>query len=711
MATSSSNSEPRQTSFLKALRLVEPGSLVGPLGMVLILAMLIIPMPAIALSYLYTVAIVFAMMVMVAGLYISKAIEFSSFPTVLLVSTLLRLALNVATTRVILLHGNQGTDAAGRVIQSFGQFVVGGNFFIGIIVFAILVIINFVVVTKGATRIAEVSARFSLDAMPGKQMAIDADLNAGLIDRDTAKARREEVSLEADFFGAMDGAAKFVRGDAIAAILILGVNLLGGIVVGVIQHHMSFSQASHNYILLSIGDGLASQVPALTLSIAAGMVISRVSDGVDIGRQITSQVLTTPRVAGITAAILVTLGLIPGMPHLAFLSVGTLTAAGAYLQSRLSARKDEAQTGSAQGNDEAGDDVEDEDSRGLDWGDIDVVDPLGLEVGYRIIPWVENPSSKLSARTRNLRKQFAHEQGFLVPPLHIRDNPVLTPKGYSISVYGVEVGSGEVEPDMLLAVDGGATLGEIDHGIATREPAFGIPAYWIEHDSRDTAEAMGYTVVEPDAVIATHLQHVIQSRAPELLSIERTQSLLDHVATRHSALVDDLVPKVLPVTTVQAVLKNLLREQVPILDMVRILETLTAAAGQTQEPEALTAEVRETLGEMICYRLQPHGEIPVWVLDPNMERILTDAASGGESMGLDSEVMQRLLDDAEQARQHAESQGAAFIVLCAPHIRMLVAQLLLQGGQEHAHVVGQNEIPSHRRIRALGVLGEANESS
>ncbi|NWG39114.1 MAG: flagellar biosynthesis protein FlhA, partial [Hydrogenophilaceae bacterium] len=532
--------------------------LAGPLFIVMILAMMVMPLPPFALDVLFTFNIALSVIVLLASLYTRKALDFAAFPTILLVSTLLRLSLNVASTRVVLLEGHTGPDAAGKVIESFGHFLVGGNYTVGIVVFIILVVINFVVITKGAGRIAEVSARFTLDAMPGKQMAIDADLNAGLIGEDEARKRRSEVAQEADFYGSMDGASKFVRGDAIAGILILVINILGGLAVGVFQHDLSFADAAKNYTLLAIGDGLVAQITALIISIAAGIIVSRVSTEQDISSQVLSHIFSNSQVLYITGGILGLMGLTPGMPHFVFILLSAGLIAMAWYRSHSQGEEESREQMIAPPIPEPVD---------ASWADVEPVDTLGLEVGYRLIPLVDaSNDAELVKRIKGIRKKFAREIGFLAPPVHIRDNLEIHPNSYRITLKGVEIASGDVQVGQLLAIDPGNVSGAMP-GAQTREPAFGLPAVWIDNGLREQAQSMGYTVVDAGTVIATHLNHVVGMHAAELLGRQEVQQLLDHLAKESPKLVEDLVPKLLPLSTLQKVLQNLLSEGVHIRDM------------------------------------------------------------------------------------------------------------------------------------------------
>ncbi len=570
-------------------------SLAGPTFIVMILAMLVLPLPPFLLDMLFTFNIALSIMVLLVSLNTKRALDFVAFPTVLLVSTLLRLSLNVASTRVVLMEGHTGPGAAGKVIESFGHFLVGGNYAVGIVVFVILVVINFVVITKGAGRIAEVSARFTLDAMPGKQMAIDADLNAGLIGEDDARRRRAEVGQEADFFGSMDGASKFVRGDAIAGILILVINVIGGLIIGVLQHDLELAVAARNYTLLAIGDGLVAQIPALVISIAAGMIVSRVSTGEDdVSSQMFSSVFNRPQVLYITAAILGMMGMTPGMPNVAFLLIALALAALAYNKQQRQARPQEAAPVAP---------AQAQEIQEASWSDVAPVDTLGLEVGYRLIPLVDNAGDgELIRRIKGIRKKFAREVGFLPPSVHIRDNLEMSPSAYRITLKGVEIGSGEVKTGLFMAINPGNVNATLP-GTATRDPAFGLPAIWVESGVREQAQAMGYTVVDAGTVIATHLNHLVTLHAAELLGRHEVQQLMDHLTKESPKLVEELVPKLIPVSTVQKVLQNLLVEGVHIRDMRTIIDSLTEYAGRIQDPHELTALVRVALGRAIVQQI------------------------------------------------------------------------------------------------------------
>ncbi len=673
--------------------------LAAPLLIVMILSMMVLPLPPFLLDLFFTFNIALSIMVLLVAMYTMKALDFSVFPTVLLVTTLLRLSLNVASTRVVLLHGHTGPDAAGKVIEAFGYFLVGGNYAVGLVVFVILVVINFVVITKGAGRIAEVTARFTLDAMPGKQMAIDADLNAGLIGEDEARKRRLLVGQEADFFGSMDGASKFVRGDAVAGILILFINIIGGLIVGMLQHDMSFSQAAKNYTLLTIGDGLVAQIPALIISTAAGLVVSRVATEEDIGQQFVGQIFGNPTVMLLTAAILGVLGLIPGMPNLVFLLLASaLGSLGWWAQKRKvrPATKEAAPAVEAVP-------VESQDAS---WTDVAPVDVLGLEVGYRLIPLVDRTQDgELLKRIRGLRKKFAQEVGFLAAPVHIRDNLELRPNGYRITMKGVEVGVGETYPGMHLAINPGRVAGPLP-GTPTTDPAFGLPAIWIDSGLREQAHALGYTVVDAGTVVATHLNHVILSNAAELLGRQETQALLDHIAKDSPKLIEDLVPKMLSLSVVQRVLQNLLEESVTIRDMRTIIETLAEHAPRSQDPLELTTQVRIALGRAIVQQLYPgNSELQVMAIEPGLERLLGQAVQGGgDASGIEPGLADTLLRETAAAAQRQEEAGLPAVLLVPGQLRWLLSRFLRRAVPQ-LRVIANAEVPDSRTIRVTTIIG------
>ncbi len=675
-------------------------ALAAPALIVMILAMMVLPLPAFALDVFFTFNIALAVMVLLVSMYTVKPLDFSVFPTVLLVTTLLRLSLNVASTRVVLLEGHTGPDAAGKVIEAFGHFLVGGNYSVGIVVFIILTVINFVVITKGAGRIAEVSARFTLDAMPGKQMAIDADLNAGLIGEDEARKRRSAVAQEADFYGSMDGASKFVRGDAVAGILILFINIIGGLIVGVAQHDMAAAMAAKNYTLLTIGDGLVAQIPALIISTAAGLVVTRVGDDdTDIGQQFIGQIFGNPSVLVLTASILGVLGLIPGMPHLVFLMLAGGLGSLAYWRMGASQKiKQAAEAQAAQTPPPPVEVVE------ASWSDVAPVDVLGLEVGYRLIPLVDQgQDGDLLKRIRGLRKKFAQEVGFLSAPVHIRDNLELKPNGYRITLKGVEIGAGEAYPGMLLAINPGRVSGALP-GVNTREPAFGLEAVWVENHLREQAHILGYTVVDASTVVATHLNHLVLSHAADLLGRQETQALLDHIGKDAPKLVEDLVPKQLSLAVVQRVLQNLLEEEVTLRDMRTIIEILAEHAPRIQDPLELTALVRVALGRAITHQLFPgNAELQVMTLEPGLERILAQAVQGGEG-GIEPGLADTLLRETANSARHQEDLGLPAVLLVPGNLRWLLSRFLRRAVPQ-LKVISNNEVPDTRTIKVTAVIG------
>ena len=697
-ATTSATTSAAGASLTSRLGRLDWRLLAAPVLVVLILMMLVVPLPSFVLDVLFTFNITLSLIILLVTLYLTRPLDFAAFPTAILLTTLLRLSLNVAAARVILLHGQNGTGAAGQVIESFGQFVVGGNYAVGIIIFAILVVINFVVITKGAGRIAEVSARFTLDAMPGKQMAIDADLNAGLIDQDEARRRRADIAQEADFFGAMDGASKFVRGDAVAAILILFIDLLGGLVIGVLMHGLSLSQAAQNYTLLSIGDALVAQIPSLVISIAAGVVISNVSTGQDVGLQLVGQLFRHKRVLGIAAGILGLIGLVPGMPHVSFLLAASVLGGVLWLRGRREQQQAEAPPAEPAAASSEPEEVS--------WSQIEPVDTLALDVGYRLIALVDRTQGgELLARIRGVRRKFAQELGFLVAPVHIRDNLELRPGGYRIALKGVEVGAGEVFPDMLMAINPGQVSGNLQ-GQPTIDPAFGLPAVWVQPGQRDAALAMGYTVVDPSTVIATHLHHLLQMHAAELLGREEVEGLLSHLSERSPKLVEDLVPKLISADRLRKVLQNLLVEGVPIRDMRSIAEVLAEHAQQVQDSDELTARVRQALGPFIVQNLAgANRELAAAVLDAQLEQILlaslrADPAQAAVEPGL----AQRLMDRARDMMQNMEAQGASPVLLTVAPLRQFLARLLARSAPR-LRVLSYTEVPDTKQVRIISTLG------
>lgn len=672
----------------------------GPVLIVLILAMMVLPLPPILLDILFTFNIAISIMVLLVSMNTNKALDFAIFPTVLLITTLLRLSLNVASTRIVLLEGHTGPDAAGKVIESFGHFLVGGNYAVGLVVFAILVVINFVVITKGAGRIAEVGARFTLDAMPGKQMAIDADLNAGLIGEDVARKRRAEIAQEADFYGAMDGASKFVRGDAVAGIIILFINIIGGLIVGVLQHNLDIAVAAKNYTLLTIGDGLVAQIPALVISTAAGLVVSRVASDENIGQQLIGQLFKQPQILILTAAIVGAMGLIPGMPHFAFLLLAAAMGWLAYYLSRTEERKQREEASIVAETPVIVEAPE------ASWEDVAQVDMLGLEVGYRLISLVDKAQDgDLLRRIKGIRKKFTQDIGFLPPAVHIRDNLDLRPNAYRIALKGVDIGSGEAYPNLLLAINPGNVTGELA-GTRTRDPAFDLPAVWIEPALREQAQVMGYTVVDPGTVVATHLSHLISARAAELLGRQEVQQLLDHLGKTYPKLVEDLVPKALPLGTVQKILQNLLEEGMHIRDMRTIVETLAENAPRTQDPYHLTALVRVALGPAIVQQLyQGAQELQVIGIDKELEYVLIQAMQAGQGgAGIEPGLADTVLRETRAAAETQEQMGLPPVMLVPSQLRDLLARFLRRA-VPGVKVISQDEVPDFKTIRVTAMVG------
>ncbi|KWR87798.1 flagellar biosynthesis protein FlhA [Cupriavidus sp. IDO] len=672
-------------------------ALTGPLLIIMILGMMILPLPAFVLDLLFTFNIALAIMVLLVSMYTQKALDFAAFPAVLLFTTLLRLSLNVASTRVVLLEGHTGPDAAGKVVEAFGHFLVGGNFAVGIVVFAILVVINFMVITKGAGRIAEVGARFMLDSMPGKQMAIDADLNAGLINEEGAKKRRAEVAQESDFYGAMDGASKFVRGDAVAGLLIMFINVAAGMVVGMVQHDLDFGTAVHNYTLLTIGDGLVAQIPALVISTAAGVIVSRVSNEQDVGEQLTGQLFANPRVLFLTAGIIGMMGIIPGMPHFAFLLLaGTLAWLGRYLAQRSATQQQVKQ------REERAPALTPE-STEASWDDVTLVDPLGMEVGYRLITLVDRAQDgELLGRIKSIRKKVAQEIGFLVPVVHIRDNLELKPNAYRITLKGVEIGRGEAMPGQWMAINPGQVSGALP-GAVTQDPAFGLPAVWIDAGLKEQAQVFGYTVVDASTVVATHLNHLIHMHAAELLGRQEVQQLLDRIAKDSPKLTEDLVPKTISLTGLQKVLQNLLDEGVPIRDMRTILDVVAEHAPKVSDPNELTALVRMSLGRAITQQLFPNNvDLQVIGLDAGLERVLSQALSNGG--GIEPGLADALLQQTQGAVSRQEQLGLDPVLLVPSQLRPLMARFLRRTLPQ-LRVLSHAEVPDNRNIRITAMIG------
>lgn len=673
-------------------------TLAGPVLIIMILAMMVLPLPPFILDVLFTFNIAISIIVLMVSLYTRNPLEFAVFPTILLITTLLRLSLNIASTRVVLLDGHTGPDAAGKVIEAFGHFLVGGNYAVGLVVFIILVVINFVVITKGAGRIAEVSARFTLDAMPGKQMAIDADLNAGLIGEDEARKRRLDISQEADFYGSMDGASKFVRGDAIAGILIMLITIVGGLIVGVMQHDMELGAAAKNYTLLTIGDGLVGQIPSLIISTAAGMVVSRVTTDEDLGEQVMSQLFNQPQVLVITAVIIGIMGLIPGMPNFVFLLIAATLGGIAYSKRA----KPAAQTLPA-----TTPEVPTLERTDASWEDVTPIDTLGLEVGYRLIPLVDkNQQGDLLKRINGIRRKFAQDIGFLPPVIHIRDNLELRPNAYRVTLKGSVIGQGESYSGMYLAINPGRVTMQLP-GTETTDPAFGLPAVWIEANLREQAQLNGYTVVDASTVVTTHINHLIHSYTAELLGRQELQKLFDHLNTQIPKLIEDLVPKLLPMSTVQKVLQHLLEEGVHIRDMRSIVEVLTEHATQTQDAVELTAKVRAALGRAIVDQFFPAGaDIQVMSLHHELENILTQVmqTGGTQGPGIEPGLADTLLREAREAAQHQEKLGLPIVLLVPGAIRFLLAKFLRRALPQ-LRVLAHSEVPDSRRIKITSIVG------
>jgi flagellar biosynthesis protein FlhA len=673
-----------------------------PFAILAILAMVVVPMPPFLLDVLFTFNIALSLMVLIAVFSVKRPIDFAIFPSILLVATLFRLALNVASTRVVLSDGHTGPAAAGHVIESFGQFVIGGNYAVGLVVFVILTIINFVVITKGAGRISEVTARFTLDAMPGKQMAIDADLNAGLVTQDEARARRTEVRTEADFYGSMDGASKFVRGDAIAGILILVINLLGGFAIGPLVHDMALADAAEVYTLLTIGDGLVAQIPALLLSTAVAVIVTRMSREQDIGNEVNRQLFGDPRMLWICAGVFAVLGVIPGMPNLMFLSAAGIAAYAAYMIAQRRMVADLA-IQQADANETLPVPVEKKD---LSWDDVQQVDLIGLEVGYRLVPLVDKgQGGELLARVRGVRLKLSQELGFLVPAVHIRDNLDLPANGYRITLAGVPLGEATVMPERELAINPGRVFGLID-GVETRDPAFGMEAYWIEPGVREQAQSLGYTVVDATTVIATHLSNIIGQHAQEILGHEEVQQLLNNVAKSAPKLVEDLVPKTLPLSVVVKVLQGLLGERVSIRNLRSILETLAENGTRTQDPQVLIGQVRVALSRQIiqdiCGSTQ---ELPVVTFDAALEQMLTNSVTAGAATpGLEPGLAERLQQRLAEVTARQEISGQPAVLLVSPTLRPVLSRFL-RSTVPQMHVIAWNEIPDSRKVRLVSTIG------
>jgi len=687
------------------------GSLGVPLLLLVMLAMMMLPIPPFLLDVFFTFNIALSIVVLLVCVYALRPLDFAAFPTILLVATLLRLALNVASTRVVMLHGQEGHGAAGKVIQAFGEVVIGGNYVVGAVVFAILMIINFVVVTKGAGRISEVSARFTLDAMPGKQMAIDADLNAGLIDQNQAKLRRAEVAGEAEFYGSMDGASKFVRGDAIAGLLILFINLIGGMLIGMLQHGMPFSEAGKVYALLTIGDGLVAQLPSLLLSTAAAIMVTRASSSEDMGKLINRQMFDSPKALGVSAALMIVMGLVPGMPHVAFIGLGLLAAGGAYLVWRKKEQgKVQALADVQRQQDLLPSPQRAQETKELGWDDVTPIDMIGLEVGYRLIPLVDrNQGGQLLARIKGVRKKLSQDLGFLMPTVHIRDNLDLQPSAYRLTLMGVILAEAEIYPDRELAINPGQVFGTLN-GIAARDPAFGLEAVWIDVGQRSQAQSLGYTVVDASTVVATHLNQILQKHCHELIGHEEVQQLLQVLAKASPKLAEELVPGVISLSGLLKVLQALLSEQVPVRDIRSIAESIANNAGRSQDTAALVAQVRVGLCRAIVQSIVGvEPELPVITLEPRLEQILLNSlqrAGQGQEDGvlLEPSMAEKLQRSLIDAAQRQEMQGQPAILLVAGPIRAMLSRFG-RLAVPNLHVLAYQEIPDNKQVTIVATVG------
>ncbi|MGM0953433.1 MAG: flagellar biosynthesis protein FlhA [Pseudomonadota bacterium] len=716
---------------LNNVKALTRGNLGVPLMVMGLLGMMILPMPAFLLDVFFTFNITLSIVILLVCVYAMRPMEFASFPTVLLVATLLRLGLNVASTRIVLLEGHEGGDAAGKVIESFGEVLIGGNYAVGLVVFAILMIINFLVVTKGAGRVSEVSARFTLDAMPGKQMAIDADMNAGLINQEEAKARREDIAQEADFYGSMDGASKFVKGDAVAGLLILAINIIGGIVIGMMQHGLDFGVAVERYALLTIGDGLVAQIPSLLLSTSAAIMVTRVTSSQDMGGQILQQMFSAPKALAIAAFILIILGLIPGMPHVAFLGLGGIAAVSAWYifkKQSQTVEEDGSWTGSGsvggakprQGTEVTADQGGGQalpapgETRELGWDDVATVDIVGLEVGYRLIPLVDkSQGGQLLSRIKGVRKKLSQDLGFLMPSVHIRDNLDLMPNVYRITLMGVTIAEAEIHPERELAIDPGQVFGKVE-GIAGKDPAFGLDATWIEPDQKDQAQTLGYTVVDASTVVATHLNQILQSHAHELIGHEEAQKWLDQLEKISPKLAEELVPTTITVSILLKVLQNLLKEEVPIRDMRSIAEAIVNVHPKSQDPKILTTVARQALRRMIVQSISGNEkEIPVITLDPDLEQLLLKSVqqsqqSGGQDdigLVLEPNMVEKLQRSLQDSVQRQEMMGKPAILLVSGPLRPVLAKFASYG-VERLHVLSYQEVPDNKQITIVASVGQ-----
>jgi flagellar biosynthesis protein FlhA len=687
------------------------GNIGVPLLLLVMLAMMMLPVPPFLLDVFFTFNIALSIVVLLVCVYAMRPLDFAVFPTILLVATLLRLALNVASTRVVMLHGHNGHAAAGKVIQAFGEVVIGGNYVVGIVVFAILMIINFVVVTKGAGRISEVSARFTLDAMPGKQMAIDADLKAGLIDQAGAKARRSEVAAEAEFYGSMDGASKFVRGDAVAGLLILFINLLGGMAVGMFQHGLTFADAGKVYALLTIGDGLVAQLPSLLLSTAAAIMVTRASGSEEMGKQINRQMFGSPKALAVSAGLMLVMGSVPGMPHIAFISLAAVAAGGAYLLwKKQNEVKELAVVEAQRQQDLLPSPTRNQETKELGWDDVTPIDMIGLEVGYRLIPLVDrNQGGQLLARIKGVRKKLSQDLGFLMPTVHIRDNLDLAPSAYRLTLMGVILAEAEIYPDRELAINPGQVFGTLN-GINAKDPAFGLEAVWIELSLRSQAQSLGYTVVDASTVVATHLNQILQKHAHELIGHEEVQQLLQVLGKGSPKLAEELVPGVLSLSSLLKVLQALLAEQVPVRDIRSIAEAIANNAGRSQDTGALVAAVRVGLSRAIVQSIVGvESELPVITLEPRLEQILLNSlqkAGMGQEDGvlLEPSMAEKLQRSLIDACQRQEMQGQPAILLVAGPVRAMLSRFG-RLAVPNLHVLAYQEIPDNKQVTIVATVG------
>lgn len=677
----------------------------APLVLLAIMGMIILPMPAFLLDVLFSFNIALSLVIILVSVFTKKPVDFGIFPLVLLIATVLRLALNVASTRIVLLEGHEGGDAAGKVIEAFGEVVIGGNYAVGIVVFAILLIINFKVVTAGAGRISEVSARFTLDAMPGKQMAIDADLNAGFIDQDEARKRRFEVTSEADFYGSMDGASKFVKGDAVAGLFIMLINIVGGLFIGIFQHDLAFGQAVEIYTLLTIGDGLVAQIPSLLLSVATAIIVTRENDSQEMGQELTRQ-LGNRKALYITSGILFVMGIVPGMPHVAFLGFSALVGGYAYYQywnEQKLASQPEVLSPTPERNNAQPAEIKE-----LGWDDVQHVDTIGLEVGYRLIPLVDkSQGGELLTRIKGVRKKLSQELGFLIPPVHIRDNLDLSPNNYTISMLGVSVGEAEISHDDELAINPGQVFGKLD-GTVTKDPAFGLDAVWIRANQREHAQTLGYTVVDSATVVATHLSQLLTNNAYQLLGHEEVQQLLDILAKQSPKLVEGLVPDILSLSTVVKVLQTLLYEGVPIRDLRTIVQTLCEYGPKSQDPDVLVSALRISLKRLIIQEINGgQAELPVITLAPELEQMLHQSlqAGGGDGAGIEPGLAERLQKSLNDASQQQELAGEPAVLLTSGMLRPVLSRFLKHAVQG-LHVLSYQEIPDDKQIKIVSAVGQ-----